>query len=51
MTASGSLVVNGTLLETQVSMAMDDKELQASMAVRTSEVLTYNAILTGHVVW
>jgi hypothetical protein len=38
MNVSWSLVITQTLLDTHVSMAMDEKKLQALMALKTTKV-------------
>lgn len=45
MHASGSLVVSQTVFESQVSMATDNKELQASMALGKNKVCEYTETL------
>lgn len=43
MEASGSLVISQTLLDSQVSIAMDDRQLQALMALGKANVCKYTA--------
>lgn len=41
MQASGSLVVSQTLAKSQVSMVIDNKELQALMSLKKTKVWKY----------